>query len=51
MGVNTHVYLLNSFTKKEDETEDEEQYNYEHGMIMIMVNRTRKKMISWVIYI
>ena len=29
-GVNTYVYIRNSFTKKEDETEDEEQHNYDH---------------------
>ena len=32
-GVTTHVYLRNSFTKKEDETEDEEQHNYDHGHV------------------
>ena len=30
-GVNTYVYLRNSFIKKEDETEDEEQHNHDHG--------------------
>ena len=39
----------NSFTKKEDETEDEEQSIMIMDMTMIMVNRTRKKMTSWVI--
>ena len=39
----------NSFTKKEDETDDEEQSIMTMDMIMIMVNRTRKKMTSWVI--
>ena len=27
----TYVYLRNSFTKKEGETEDEEQHNFDHG--------------------
>ena len=39
----------NSFTKKEDETDDEEQSIMTMDMIMIMVNRTRKKMTSWLI--
>ena len=39
----------NSFTNKEDETEDEEQSTKIMEMIMIMVNRTRKKVTSWVI--
>ena len=50
-GVNTYFYLRNSFTKKEDEPVAE-QHNYEFtimDMIMIMVNRTRKKMTNWVI--
>ena len=39
----------NSFIKKEDETEYEEQSTMIMEMIMIMVNRTRKKVTSWVI--
>ena len=31
MGVHIYVYVRNSFTKKEDETEYEEQHNYDHG--------------------
>ena len=30
-GVNNNVYLRNSFTKNEDETEDEEQHTYDRG--------------------
>ena len=39
----------NSFIKTEDETGDEEQHNYDHGHDMITINRTRKKITSWMI--
>ena len=41
----------NSLIKNEDETRDEEQHNYAHGHDMITMNRTRKKMTSWMIAI
>ena len=46
----TGVVCRNSSIKKEDETEDEEQHN-DHGHDMIKMNRTRKKMTSWMIAI
>ena len=39
----------NSFIKKEHEAEDEEQSYYDHGHDNDHVDRTRKKMTSWVI--
>ena len=47
----TGVVCRNSFIKKEYETGDEEQHNYNHGHDMIKMNRTRKKMTSWMIAI
>ena len=41
----------NSFIKKEDEMWDEEQHIYDHGHDMITMNRTMKKMTSWMIII
>ena len=47
----TGVECRNSFIKKEDEKEGEEHHNYDHGHDMITMNRTRKKMTSWMIAI
>ncbi len=47
----TGVVCRNSFIKKGDETGDEELHNYDHGHDMITMNRTRKKMTSWMIAI
>ena len=47
----TGVVCRNSFIKKEDETGDEEQHNYDHGHDTITMNRTVKKMTSWMIAI
>ena len=43
----TGVVCRNSLIKNEDGTGDEEQHNYDHGHDMITMNRTRKKMTSW----
>ncbi len=47
----TGVVCRNSLIKNDEEAGDEEQHNYDHRHDMITMNRTRKKMTSWMIAI